>query len=136
MNALCEALNVPKGTYYNYLNRGKHGNTVYAKRRTEMTPIIEEIYNASNHTYGPGKTAAVMRDRGFHITEHYVADIMHSNGWFSLRPNAKRLYLANMEQKEKTLRRFCFGIVLLLLLRIGQKKAGKPHEIRKQRLQI
>ena len=100
VNALCEALNVPKGTYYNYLNRGKHGNTVYAKRRREVTPIIEEIYNASNHTYGPGKIAAVMRDRGFHITEHYVADIMHSNGWFSLRSNAKRLYLENMEQKE------------------------------------
>ena len=29
VNVLCEALSVPKGTYYNYLNRGKHGNTVH-----------------------------------------------------------------------------------------------------------
>ena len=68
VTVLCEALNVPKGTYYNYLNRGKHGNTVFAQRKTEMTPIIEGIYNESNHTYGPGKIAAVLRDRGFHIT--------------------------------------------------------------------
>ena len=100
VNVLCEALNVPKGTYYNYLNRGKHGNTVFAQRKTEMTPIIEGIYNESNHTYGPGKIAAVLRDRGFHITERYVADIMHTNGWFSLRSNAKRLFLANAGQKE------------------------------------
>ena len=100
VNVLCEALSVPKGTYYNYLNRGKHGNTVYAKRRMEMTPIIEEVYNESNHTYGPGKIAAVLRDRGFHITERYVANIMHTNGWFSLRSNAKRLFLANAGRKE------------------------------------
>lgn len=35
VNVLCEALNVPKGTYYNYLNRGKHGNTIFTQRKTE-----------------------------------------------------------------------------------------------------
>lgn len=54
---LCDAFNVPKGTYYNYLLRSKGENSQAAKRRVELKPIIEEIYNNSNQTFGAGKTA-------------------------------------------------------------------------------
>lgn len=45
---LCDAFNVPKGTYYNFLLRRKGENSQIAKRRAELKPIIEEIYNKSN----------------------------------------------------------------------------------------
>lgn len=89
---LCNAFNVPKGTYYNYLLRSKGENSQAAKRRAELKPIIEEIYNNSNQTFGAGKIAAVMRDRGIVVTERLVGDIMHKNGLFSIRTNAKVLY--------------------------------------------
>ena len=33
VHLMCEAMDVPRGTFYNYINRGKRGNTVAARRR-------------------------------------------------------------------------------------------------------
>jgi len=101
---LCDAFNVPKGTYYNYLLRSKGENSQAAKRRAELKPIIEKIYNNSNQTFGAGKIAAVMRDRGLVVTERLVGDIMHKNGWFSIRTNAKELYEYCERRKENILK--------------------------------
>lgn len=42
INTLCFALKVAKGTYYNHILRNKRENTVYAQRKAELKPIIEE----------------------------------------------------------------------------------------------
>lgn len=101
---LCDAFQVPKGTYYNFLLRRKGENSQAAKRRTELKPIIEEIYIKSNQTFGAGKVTAVLRDRGYKISERIVGDIMHSNGWFSVRTNAKTLYEYSERRKENILK--------------------------------
>ena len=101
---LCDAFKVPKGTYYNFLLRRKGENSQAAKRRTELKPIIEEIYIKSNQTFGAGKATAVLRDRGYKISERIVGDIMHSNGWFSVRTNAKTLYEYSERRKENILK--------------------------------
>lgn len=101
---LCDAFQVPKGTYYNYLLRRKGENSQAAKRRAELKPIIEEIYISSNQTFGAGKVTAVLRDRGYKIPERIVGDIMHSNGWFSIRTNAKTLYEYSERRKENILK--------------------------------
>ena len=44
---LCDAFQVPKGTYYNYLLRRKGANSQAAKRRAELKPIIEKIYKTA-----------------------------------------------------------------------------------------
>lgn len=44
VNTLCEALDVAKGSYYNHLLRNKNGNTKTARKQSEMTPIIEQIF--------------------------------------------------------------------------------------------
>ena len=98
VNVLCEALNVPKGTYYNYLNRGKHGNTVFAQRKTEMTPIIEGIYNESNHTYGPG-------DIIYHpgTNKLYVAfDPMRNDCFLQMRGKKKTLSSNSLLLRHRT----------------------------------
>ena len=92
VNTLCDAFKVPKGTYYNFLLRSKGENSQSAKRRAELKPIIEEIYNNSNQTFGAGKITAILRNRGIRTTERLVGNIMHRNGWFSVRTNAKALY--------------------------------------------
>lgn len=48
VNVLCEALRLPKGTYYNRKLRGKNGNTQAKQRRDELKPVIEAIYQESN----------------------------------------------------------------------------------------
>ena len=53
VNVLCFALKVAHGTYYNHILRNKRENSIYAKRKAELKPIIEEIYHKSRETYGP-----------------------------------------------------------------------------------
>lgn len=103
VNTLCEAFKVTKGTYYNFLLRSKGENSQAAKRRATLKPIIEEIYQNSNQTFGAGKIAAVMRDRGIAVTERLVSDIMHTNGWFSVKTNAKALYEYSERRKKNIL---------------------------------
>ena len=101
---LCDAFKVPKGTYYNFLLRRKGENSQAAKRRVALKPIIEEIYQNSNQTFGAGKIAAVIRDRGITVTERLVSEIMHTNGWFSVKTNAKVLYEYSERRKENILK--------------------------------
>ena len=65
INTLCEALCVPKGTYYNRKFRGKQGYTEAMRKRDKIKPIIKEIYDESNQIYGPGKVHAILKDRGY-----------------------------------------------------------------------
>ncbi len=103
VNVICSALCMSKGTYYNRKLRGKHGNTKDKLRRDELKPVVEEIYHESNQIYGPGKVAAIMNDRGYHIASNTVARIMHENGWFSIRGGAKALYEMNLKRKQNIL---------------------------------
>ena len=100
---LCEALSVAKGSYYNFKLRGKQGHTVYDVKKEKMTPIIEQLYHDNQQIFGPGKIQAILKDRGYAISQKTVADIMHQNGWFSIRPSSKKMYLQAEEQKRNIL---------------------------------
>ena len=103
VNILCESLNVAKGTYYNHIKRNKKGNTLHAQKIKELTPIIKEIYHSSNQTYGAARVHAVLKDRGYRISENTVAKVMQENGWFSVRGGAKALHEASKARKENLL---------------------------------
>lgn len=98
IKTLCAALDVPTGSYYNHILRNKNENSAAAQRKRLLTPVIEEIFNASKQTFGAGKITAVMNDRGYKTTERTVAKIMHENGWFSIKSGAKTIYLQTQER--------------------------------------
>ena len=100
---LCKALNVPKGSYYNYILRNKNENTEAARRRAEVTPIIEKIFNDSKQIFGAWKIHAILQGMGYHISPNTVAAIMHENGWFSVRGGAKKKYMKLQERKRNLL---------------------------------
>ena len=103
VNILCEALNVAKGSYYNHLLRNKNGATKVAKKQSEMAPIIEQIFHENNEIFGSSKIYAILKDRGYAISEATVAKIMHNNGLFSIRACAKTLYKQQLERKNNIL---------------------------------
>lgn len=103
VNTLCEALDVAKGSYYNHLLRNKNGNTKAARKQSEMTPIIEQIFHENNEVFGSSKIYAILKDRGYAISESTVAKIMHQNGLFSIRACAKTLYKQQLERKNNIL---------------------------------
>lgn len=100
---LCDALNVARGSYYNHIFRNKNEDTLIAKRRAELTSVVEKIYNDSRQIYGAGKITAIMNDRGYHVAYATVASIMHENDWFSICSSAKTLYLQNRTRRENIL---------------------------------
>ena len=99
VSILCEALKVAKGSYYNHILRNKNGNTKVAKRKSEMLPVIEQIFHDYNEIFGSSKIFAILKERGYAISESTVAKIMHDNGMFSIRDCAKTLYKQHQERK-------------------------------------
>lgn len=92
VHMMCEALDVPRGTFYNYIKRGKKGNTVAARRREEMRQKILEIFYDSNQIFGAPKIAAVLKDRGEVVSRAFVAELMKEMGLNSIRSGAKKQY--------------------------------------------
>ena len=92
VHMMCEALDVPRGTFYNYIKRGKKGNTVAARRREEMRQKVLEIYYDSNQIFGAPKITAVLKDRGEVVSRAFVAELMKEMGLTSIRSGAKKQY--------------------------------------------
>ena len=105
IHIICAAMCVPRGTFYNYMLRGKHGNTKAAKRKAELLPVIEKIFHDSNQMYGAGKIAAVMNNIGYIVTDRVVGKIMQENGLFSMRSQSKKLYTNHKARRRNILKR-------------------------------
>jgi transposase InsO family protein len=101
ISLLCKTLMVAKGSYFNHLKAKE--DTVYARKKKEITPIIEEIFNESNQVFGARKINVVLRLRGYTVADKTVAAIMHENGWFSVRGGAKRIYEMTKQRRENIL---------------------------------
>lgn len=98
VHLLCEALDVPRGTFYNYVFRGKHTHTWYATRREEFRIKIQQIYDDNHQIFGAAKICATMKADGYRISVETVRRLMRDMGLISIRQEAKDLY-----DKEKVL---------------------------------
>lgn len=96
VHMLCEALEVPRGTFYNHMLRNKKENTWYAKRKEEMRIKIQQIYDDNNQIFGASKIYAIMKDEGYHTSVEMVRSLMRDMGLISIREGSKALY-----EKEK-----------------------------------
>ena len=103
VHLLCDALNVPRGTYYNHIYRNKHDKTWYTQRREELRVEIKQIYDDSNQIFGAKKICAVLKDRGYSITKEMVAELMRDLGLCSILQDAKDLFKKDQRQLKNTL---------------------------------
>ena len=87
---MCEVLDVPRGTFYNYINRGLKGNTQAAKRREVMKKKIQDIYYDCNQIYGAAKIHAILKDQGEAVTVAFVRELMKEMDLQSIRIGAKK----------------------------------------------
>jgi transposase InsO family protein/transposase-like protein len=92
INILCEALQVPKGTFFNHILRNKRDNSWYSKRREKLKVKIQEVYDDSNQIFGAGKVTAVLRNMDYHVSVEMVRELMRDMGLVSIRQEAKDLY--------------------------------------------
>lgn len=92
VHTLCEALDVPRGTFYNHIFRNKRDNTLAAKRREELKVQIQKIYDDIEQIYGAGKITAILRNQGVKTSEKYVSELMKELEISSVSTTAKREY--------------------------------------------
>lgn len=92
VHMLCEALKVPRGTFYNFILRNKRDNTWYSKRQEEIRIKIQEIYDENNQIFGAAKIAAVLKDHGYRTSDKTVRKLMRDMGLISICQDAKSIY--------------------------------------------
>ena len=62
VHMICDALKVPRGTFYNHIFRNKRDNTWYSKRREEFRIKIQQVYDENNQIFGAAKITAIMKE--------------------------------------------------------------------------
>ena len=93
VHVLCEALDVPRGTFYNYVFRNKKDNKSYEFRRKELSEKIRQIYDDSHQLFGVGKVFAVLQKQGYATSQKLVSELMHEMGLYSISPASKLEYI-------------------------------------------
>ena len=91
VRALCEALCVSRGTFYNHIFRRKEV-TVHDKRRTEMKEHIQAAFDEGHQRFGANKIAATLADHGVRTSPKYVAELMREMGLQSVSIYSKHDY--------------------------------------------
>ncbi len=68
------------------------GDTLAAKRRTELKTQIQNIYDDSGQIYGAGKITAILQNQGVKTSKKYVSQLMKELGISSVSTTAKKEY--------------------------------------------
>lgn len=107
VHVLCEALDVPRGTFYNHIKRNKRDNSSYAKHREELRAAIQDIFDESRQTFGSEKICAVLHERGYRAGTTLVQELMSEMGLSSVSTTSKRQWnkFSSYERKANILKR-------------------------------
>ena len=109
VHTLCDALEVPRGTFYNHMFRNKKENKSYQFRRTKLSEQIRQIYDESRQIYGAKKISVVLKSRGVAVSDKMVSELMQEMNLTSIRTDSKRLYLQFQAQKKTDMLRRQFS---------------------------
>ena len=99
VHVLCEALNVPRGTFYNHIKRNKRDNVWYKKRHEYFCNEIRRIFEENNQIFGARKITAILKNNGEHISVEYVRKLMVEMNLYSIRTNSKKEYLSDKRKR-------------------------------------
>ena len=98
IHVLCEALKVPRGTYYNHILRNKKENTWFEKRKVELREEIQHVFDEMHQVVGAKKIHAILKDKGYRTSEKMVRNLMQEMGLASVRTNAKKIFRKEQEE--------------------------------------
>ena len=98
---LCDALDVPRGSFYNHVVYGKKENTWYHKRRKEYSLLIQKIFDENHQVLGARKVTEILKQEGHRVSEAFVSARMQELGLASVRNQAKQIY-KNMRSRDST----------------------------------
>ncbi|MDR0835314.1 MAG: IS3 family transposase [Tannerella sp.] len=102
VHVLCEALDVPRGTFYNHILRNKRNQSSHMKRREELRIAVRDAFDDSNQIYGADKIKVTLANKGCQISVAMVTELMREMGLYSIRTTSKRSYTKIKKYEKKT----------------------------------
>ncbi len=97
---LCEALEVPRGTFYNHIFR-RADRSAHEREQAELTRNVQQIFDDSGQRYGAEKIRVVLAENGIRVGKKRVLAIMRELGLISIRTDAKRQYKKRQREQKK-----------------------------------
>ena len=100
VHELCEALDIARGTFYNYiLHRADHSKRKEAQ--VELMRLVQQIFDDSSQRFGAEKIRVTLAESGVRVGTKRIAAIMQELGLQSIRPDAKKQYKKQSSIKSK-----------------------------------
>ena len=86
---LCEALDVARGTFYNYIFR-RADPSKREEAQIELTQLVQQVFDDSSQRFGAEKIRVTLAESGVRVGTKRIAAIMQELGLQSIRSDAKK----------------------------------------------
>ena len=100
IHIVCDALNIPRGTFYNHIKRGKREHAWYFLRREDLKREIDKIFNDTKQIYGVRRMTAALKAQGAVVSQRLVRDLMREMGLINVRQYSKYVYEKEVTHKK------------------------------------
>lgn len=102
VHELCEALDIARGTFYNYIfRRADHSKREEAQ--IELMRLVQQVFDDSSQRFGAEKIRVTLTGSGVRVSTKRIAAIMQELGLQSIRPDAKKQYKKQQQYKKQNL---------------------------------
>lgn len=102
VHELCEALDIARGTFYNYIfRRADHSKREEAQ--VELMRLVQQVFDDSSQRFGAEKIRVTLTESGVCVSTKRIAAIMRELGLQSVRPDAKKQYKKQQQYKKQNL---------------------------------
>ena len=102
VHELCEALDIARGTFYNYIfRRADHSKREEAQ--VELMRLVQQVFDDSSQRFGAEKIRVTLTESGVRVSTKRITAIMQELGLQSVRPDAKKQYKKQQQYKKQNL---------------------------------
>ena len=102
VHELCDALDIARGTFYNYIfRRADHSKREEAQ--VELMRLVQQVFDDSSQRFGAEKIRVTLTESGVCVSTKRIAAIMRELGLQSVRPDAKKQYKKQQQYKKQNL---------------------------------
>ena len=99
---LCEALEVARGTFYNYIFR-RADHSKRDQEQEQLMRLVQQIFDDSAQRFGAEKIRITLAESGVRVSTKRIAAIMQELNLHSIRPDAKKQYKKHQQYKKQNL---------------------------------
>lgn len=99
IHVLCEALHLPRGTYYNRKKREGKLNR-YQEADEKIKPLIREVFLSSKRRFGRKPIQQKLREMGYQVSEYRISRLMKEMGLKVARPQYMAAHLKSLPREQ------------------------------------